>query len=320
MLQYLRVVAASLAASVVVSGVAVAEPQRLELARSDKSIIHWALDMPEAGEPRGVIVLAQGSGCLSVEHNANLAHIRSAFPAFAALTVEKYGVKPGDNPTADHEDCSEEFRQHHTMTQRVEDYLAVLSKLRTESWWNGRLVLAGGSEGGDVIARLSAPAKADATILISTGGGKTFGEMVRQSIMDEMERHKVPEANWPPVDQVFERARANPMSAEIWAGSSFRFWADAIDHRILDSMLRADTDFLLIQGGRDTSTPVEMARIVTDRFSEAGRCNLTYWEFPGLDHGMTDMAGTSRMSEVFATAALWAEQQLSSNAASCSRP
>src|SRR5690606_15129154 len=107
-----------------------------------------------------------------------------------------------------------------------------------ETWWNGKLVLAGGSEGGDVIARLSAPAEADATILISTGGGKTFGEMVRQSILDEMERHKVPEESWPPVDRVFEQARANPMSTEIWAGSSFRFWADAIDHRIVDSVLQ----------------------------------------------------------------------------------
>lgn len=320
MINLLRIAAASFAASIMVTGVVVAEPQRFELGRGDGSTIHWSLDMPENGEPQGVIVLAQGSGCLSTAHNANLAMIRSAFLAFAALAVEKYGVKPGDNPTNDHEDCSAEFRQHHTMTQRVEDYLAVLSRLRTETWWNGKLVLAGGSEGGDVIARLSAPAEADATILISTGGGKTFGEMVRQSILDEMERHKVPEESRPPVDRVFEQARANPMSTEIWAGSSFRFWADAIDHRIVDSMLQADTDFLLVQGGRDTSTPVEMARIVADRFSEAGRCNLTYWEFPGLDHGMADAAGTSRMSEVLAMAATWAEQRLASDAVSCARP
>jgi len=74
----------------------------------------------------------------------------------------------------------------------------------------------------DVAARLSARIDADAAVLISTGGGKIFGEMVRQSIMEEMERHAVPEDHWPPVDRIFEQVRANPESDELWAGSSFR--------------------------------------------------------------------------------------------------
>ncbi|MDO5643843.1 MAG: alpha/beta hydrolase, partial [Paracoccus sp. (in: a-proteobacteria)] len=273
--------------------VALAEPQRFETPRSDGSVIHWTLDRPEADQAAGILLLAQGSGCQSVERNANLALTRAAFPSFAALMVEKYGVAPGDDPANDHEDCSETFRHHHTITQRVEDVAAVLAELRGNDWWNGALVLIGGSEGGDVIARLSARVDADAAILISTGGSKTFGEMVRQSIMEEMERHAVPENRWPPVDQIFERVRANPQSDEVWAGSSFRFWADAIDHRIMDPMLESETRFLLIQGGRDVSTPPELARLVADAFASKGQANLTYWEFPGLDHAMADAQGIS---------------------------
>ena len=284
---------------------ALAGPQRFETPRSDGSTIHWTLDQPR--DATGILLLAQGSGCQSAERNANLALTRAAFPSFAALTVEKYGVAPGDDPANDHEDCSPTFRGHHTITQRVEDAAAVLAALRGKDWWNGRLVLIGGSEGGDVIARLSARIDADAAILISTGGGKTFGEMVRQSITAEMERHAVPEQHWPPVDRIFEQVRANPQSDELWAGSSFRFWADAIDRRIMDSMLESRTRFLLIQGDRDVSTPPELARMVADGFASAGRSNLTYWEFPALDHAMTDAQGTSEMKDVLAQAAAWLE-------------
>lgn len=39
---------------------------------------------------------------------------------------------------------------------------------------------------------------------------------------------------------------------------------------------------------------------VADRFAVDGRCNLTYWEFRGLDHGLVDAEGNSRMEETFA--------------------
>ena len=284
---------------------ALAGPQRFETPRSDGSAIHWTLD--QLRDATGILLLAQGSGCQSAERNANLALTRAALPSFAALTVEKYGVAPGDDPANDHADCSPTFRRHHTITQRVEDAAAVLAALRGRDWWNGRLVLIGGSEGGDVIARLSARIEADAAILISTGGGKTFGEMVRQSITAEMKRHGVPRDRWPPVERIFGQVRANPQSSEVWAGSSFRFWADAIDRRIMDSMLESRTRFLLIQGGRDVPTPPELARMVADGFASAGRSNLTYWEFPALDHAMTDAQGTSEMKDVLAQAAAWLE-------------
>ncbi|TCU18193.1 alpha/beta hydrolase family protein [Rhizobium sullae] len=291
--------------------VAIAAPERSEAHRPDGSTIHWNLDRPAGVEKAGIIVLAQGSGCLSVDRNDNLALMRSIFQDFAALTVEKYGVSPDDKLENDHDGCSAAFYEHHTISQRVKDYSAVIDDLRKEEWWNGKLVLIGGSEGGDVVARLAAPTKADAAIMISTGGGKTFGEMVQQSILDEMKRHSVPKEHWPPVEAVFEKARKNPESSEVWAGSSYRFWADAIDHRSVDSMLRSNASLLLIQGGKDTSTPVELARIVADTFAEAGRCNLTYWEFPGYNHGMADADGTSRMRDVLMQSATWLQEQLS---------
>jgi alpha-beta hydrolase superfamily lysophospholipase len=145
---------------------------------------------------------------------------------------------------------------------------------------------------------------------MSTGGGTSFGEMVKQSMEGEMLLNKVPKEHWPQVDKEFAHARANPQSNETWAGSSYRFWADAIHHRPVDAMLQSDAALLLIQGSADTSTPVSNARMTLDMFDKAKHCNLTYWEFAGYSHGMQDAQGTSRMADVLAQAGFWLKQQL----------
>jgi len=78
-------------------------------------------------------------------------------------------------------------------------------------------------------------------------------------------------------------------------------------------MLRADAGFLLIQGGRDVSGAPDAARAVNDLFAGAGRCNLTYWEFPGYDHGMNDRDGNERLADVLAQAGAWLAAQLSAD-------
>lgn len=285
--------------------VAIASPDHFETRRPDGSTIDWYLDKPKENGKTGLIVMAQGSGCLSVLHNENLLASRSAFSEFAVLFVEKYGVKPRDNPKDDHRDCSASFYNHHTVSQRVADYKQVIGQLRGEPWWNGDLVLFGGSEGGMVSGLLAEQAKPGAVILISTGAGVTFGQMVKQSF---------PKENWPMVDEGFAKARQKPTSNEVLAGQSLRFWADAIDRRIVDNMLRTDTTFLLIQGGRDAPIIVDAARAASSLFATAGRCNLTYWEYPGYNHGMIDGAGNSNMDDVLSQSAEWVRHQLSGRA------
>ena len=309
MIRNLRYFAPFALAGFIATTPAAAEPQFFETPRTDGSTIHWALDLPDAGEKVGLIVIAQGSGCAAAMQSDSMQQARAAFGNLAALTVEKYGVRQGDNPADDHMDCSQAFREHHTVSQRVADYSQIIDRLRDAPWWNGKLVLFGGSEGGIAMAMLAPEAQADAGILISTGGGVPFGQMVRQSI---------PQEGWPTVDATFEKARQNPNSTELWAGQSLRFWADVIDRRASDYMLRADTSFLLIQGGRDASGAVNVARAVSDQFSEAGRCNLIYWELPGLDHGMADANGTSRMADVLSQAHFWLSANIAAdNSAFC---
>lgn len=89
--------------------VATAAPKHHEAQRPDGSTVNWTLDLPDGGERGGLIVIAQGSGCAAAMQSRSMQQVRAAFGNLAALTVEKYGVQPGDNPTDDHLDARRGF-------------------------------------------------------------------------------------------------------------------------------------------------------------------------------------------------------------------
>ncbi|CAA0102595.1 Uncharacterised protein [Starkeya nomas] len=140
---------------------------------------------------------------------------------------------------------------------------------------------------------------------MSLGGGRTFGEDVREVMLDDMKRSGVPAEQLPDIDLAFQNIRENPKSAEIWGGSSFVYWADSIDRRAADFMMESDAPMLLIQGGADRSVPVASARLTVALLEQSGKCNLTYWEEAGLDHGMVDGTGTSRLADILELSRHW---------------
>jgi pimeloyl-ACP methyl ester carboxylesterase len=284
-------------ASIVVSP-SYAAAQALTLARPDGSLIHYTLDRP-AGPPEGLLLLSQGSGCAPGAQNQSMATVRHAFPDHTALIVEKIGVTPDAPITDGHTDCPTEFVQGYTLSQRVEDYRAVLTQLGIGPGKAAdHLVLFGGSEGGLAVAKLAAEFHPRATIVLSSSTGADFGTMVRST---------VPPEGHATIDSGFAAARANPESTELFAGSTYRFWADILDAKSVDFMLQTDSPFLLIQGGLDRSNPVASARLTADIFAAEGRCNLTYWEFPALDHGMRMPDGEPRLAGIATLAAGWLE-------------
>ncbi|MHA6298705.1 alpha/beta hydrolase family protein [Devosia sp. CAU 1758] len=273
---------------------AAAEPHTL--ARADGTLIHYTIDRPD-GDAAGLVLIAQGSGCLPGATNPALATVRAAFPLHAALIVEKIGVTPDSNIVDGSIDCPAAFLESYTASQRVEDYLAVVEHLEPDASLRfDRLVLYGGSEGGLAVARLATQLNPAATIIMSSGTGLTLADLIKTTVPPE--GHAMLEAG-------FAAARAAPDSSEIFAGSSYKFWADIIDQRPLDYMLESRGALLLIQGGRDLSNPAAAARTTVDAFSEAGDCRLTYWEFPTLDHGMLMPSRASRLAVIAKRAAEW---------------
>lgn len=272
---------------------AFAQIEQRQLPRPDGSTVDFSVDTP-AAPIDGVLILAQGSGCQPTRRNANLAIVRQAFPGYIAVMVEKYGVAPDAAIADGFTDCPAAFHAGHTVAQRVADYVAVLAALQLTP--GTPLVLFGGSEGGLAVAMLAQQASPTATILLSSATGIPFADMVLSTVPPE--GHATIEAG-------FAAARADPQGTTLFAGSSHRFWADILDRIPADYMAHSATPFLIVQGGRDTSSPVAAARATSDRFAAAGSCNLTYWEFPALDHGMKAPDGTSRLPDIAAAIAGW---------------
>jgi alpha-beta hydrolase superfamily lysophospholipase len=279
---------------------AAAQPAVSAVKRPDGSAIDWYLDRQAASPKQGILVLAQGSGCSSVTLNHNIETAKHLLPDFAVVTVDKYGVRPGDDPKPG-DGCSKTFYAHHTVSQRVADYRQVIARAETLPWWNGQLVLFGGSEGGAVMHILAAKVEPNAAVIYSSATGMPFAEAFVQVIPPQMAAEAPAE---------LARIRRAPLSDKVWGGNSYRWWADVIDRPLWEEALKARAPLLVVQGRRDRSNPVSSARALRDAFAAAKHCNLTYWEFEDYDHAMADAAGVSHQSEVFTRISAWLSDRL----------
>jgi hypothetical protein len=196
---------------------AAAAPTHFTMGRPSGPPVDWYLDRQSASGKQGILVIAQGSGCASVVINRNVEAAKSLLPDFTVVTVEKYGVAPGAAPGGQ-ADCSQAYWAHHTVTQRVEDYSAVIGRLKKAAWWNGKLVLFGGSEGGAVVQILAARVNADASVIFSSATGIPFRDAFVQVIPPELAVQAPSQLEW---------ARRNPLSPEVWGGNSLRWWSRA---------------------------------------------------------------------------------------------
>jgi pimeloyl-ACP methyl ester carboxylesterase len=165
------------------------------------------------------------------------------------LTVEKYGVEPHAKPIDPFEGCSAVFYAHHTVSQRVTDYERVLGELKREPWWNGQLVLFGGSEGGGAMSILAAKVNPTAVVIFSAAPGYSFGEIFKLSVPPAVAQH---------ADNEFKKIEADPLSAKVCGGNSYRWWADILRQDMAADLLKAESPILLVQGERDTHAPEQL--------------------------------------------------------------
>ncbi len=272
------------------------------LDRSDGSHITFQVRRGDNVARQGAILFLHGSGCEPVGSDARfVATAMGIAPGHAVVTVESYGVPP-DGPQAELiEGCTAAYWERNTLQQRVVDAAQVIARLRQASWWNGRIVIMGASEGGAVAAMLAplVPETA-AVIVLSSGIGVPVGELIRAAV-------PAPVASEAP--RIFAEARANPTGQRRWGGASYRWWADAVGVTPAVMLLQTSAPILLIHGTRDQFAPVATARATRDLLARQGRANLTYREYDGYDHFMRDERGVDRRPEVLGEAAAWLDRQ-----------
>ncbi len=275
-----------------------AQPSSHQLVRVDQSELTYHLSQ-RTEDPQGILLMFQGSGCNSVATNENISLFGPIIaPDHAIVTIEKYGVAVG---ATDPENCSEDYWEHATIQQRIIDALQVIASLRGQDWWDGDLVVFGGSEGGAVAAMLAPLVpETDAAIIFSSGIGWPVGDMIRAAIPPQAGEE---------FDTVIASARANPTGSIQWGGASYRWWANSVDLVPALALVGSDFPLLLVHGERDQFAPVETARASQQIWVEHNRPNTTYREYAGHDHFMVDAEGTNHNIEVFADIAEWLDGQ-----------
>jgi pimeloyl-ACP methyl ester carboxylesterase len=110
------------------------------------------------------------------------------------------------------------------------------------------------------------------------------------------------------LDVQFDEIRARPDSGELWYGHPFRMWSSYLWFRSMDGLMTLSIPMFLAQGTADESTPVESARAMRDEFARLGLTNLTYAEYPGLDHHFNDETGESRLIDLQENVYAWVSE------------
>lgn len=271
------------------------------LARADESEITYHLQGTHSAGSRGLLLMLQGSGCEPVTERPWLRSDPALIaPGYAVLAIEKYGVSAGQPQSGFVDGCSADYWRRNTLQQRVLDALQVIARLRAEPWWNGKLVIYGGSEGG-AVAALLAPLipETKAVVIVSSGIGVSVAELIQAAVPPTVALQ---------VPRIVAEAKANPSGDKRFGGASYRWWADAADITPAKALLQTDANVLLIHGGRDQFAPIATARATRDLFAAARKRNLTYKEYPAYDHFMKDAAGADHRQPVLHQIAEWLKQ------------
>ncbi len=209
---------------------------------------------------------------------------------FVVVLLQPRGVSP--DGTVD----EAVFQEYETRQRRVADQLAVMDAYLKDSA-SVPVLLVGSSLGGVVAADFAArDARVTHLLMMGSGGGWTQAEEMTLFL----ERGQGPPGitSVEELNAKLDEIRAAPDSGELWFGHPFRMWSSYLWFRPMDGLTTRPIPIFLAQGTADTATPVESARAMRDEFARLGLTNLTYAEYPGLDHHFSNEAGESRLIDL----------------------
>ncbi|MBH3169088.1 prolyl oligopeptidase family serine peptidase [Serratia marcescens] len=221
------------------------------------------------------------------------------------LTVEKYGIDDTlpYREEVPRQDCPDAFVQHDTPQRRVSDVTQVLQAVSARNGYQ-KVAVLGGSEGA-VIANLvtASSGLVDATLAFS-GGGRWFIDDVRHSVADAPKEEK---AGLNAFLQQVLTAPPFPLNA---SDHGYAWWHGMLNIDQLATLRSIKTPVLIVQGDQDRAvSPGAVGKMIAELRAD-GKTNITYLNYPALDHVMRRENGESEMTRVVADMRAWLEKQL----------
>lgn len=285
------------------------------LVRPDGSNILYYMQ-PAAQQPaQQLLVVVQGSDCNSVKHNARIQEQFVPMLSTAdVLTVEKYGVDAALSwdTDPDRSDCPDSMTKNDSLSQRVQDYSAVLHTVTRQHNYKN-VVVIGGSEGAVVTVLLAANANVVDAAIAFNGGGRWFKDDVLHSIrvspLPEAEKTEALEGITGFIDYV----QTTPEPDMVVSGHGVRWWQEMLAHDQQAALLNVHVPLLIVQSGADSSVDPATVEAMMQQVQQAGLKNIAYRTYPELDHALQDEQGQSQLSSVILDMRGWLAEVLSTN-------
>ncbi len=181
-----------------------------------------------------------------------------------------------------------------TLEQRVADHRAVIDWYTQRAGPELPVILIGGSEGGTVAGALAASDPRITHLVLIGSGGWTQARELRYLLEEEGRGFGV--RTIAELDARLAEVRESPDAMTMWAGHPYRRWSSFLWHDPLEDLRALSIPVLVAHGAQDKAVPVESARAIRDAFADdeppdgAARPDVTYAEFPDLDHSLFDNA------------------------------
>lgn len=166
-----------------------------------------------------------------------------------------------------------------------------------------RVVIIGISEGGDIVPIVVKRIKRATHAVILGNGG-----------MDPIDAYRLQAKNHgfsaglDLLKTLEQPVPADPDAIALRiAGRTWRYWSELQQVHHTDNLLSLDLPLLIAMGEADQLVPIESARYLQRRFTQAGKSNLTFLTYADADHAL--QAGAhSYLPDFWHALDLWLEQ------------
>ncbi|MGV8900266.1 MAG: alpha/beta hydrolase family protein [Burkholderiaceae bacterium] len=141
-----------------------------------------------------------------------------------------------------------------------------------------RIVVAGISEGGDIVPVLARAIPAVTHAVIIANGGMNPLDAYRLQAQRQGFSAALDALDTPPADP---DARAHYIGGRTW-----RYWAELRGLKHTENLLALSIPIWMAMGDADQAVPVASALYLRDQFALHGKTNLTLTVYPGADHSL----------------------------------